>query len=65
MRVTSRTLFIPLLGLYHSVKACEGECIVGVTNVFLGNYSGPIGTVFLNIVCIFLSYIYIMAENIL
>jgi hypothetical protein len=28
-----------------AVSACEGECIVAVTNVFLGNYSVPIQTV--------------------
>lgn len=28
-----------------AVSACEGECIVGITNAFLGNYSSPIGSV--------------------
>lgn len=25
-----------------TVLACEGECIVGITNAFLGNYTDPI-----------------------
>ncbi|KII87676.1 hypothetical protein PLICRDRAFT_112072 [Plicaturopsis crispa FD-325 SS-3] len=28
-----------------AVSACEGECIVGITNAFLGNYTRPIHTV--------------------
>jgi len=33
-----------------AVSACEGECIVGITNAFLGNYSSPIQSVLDDIV---------------
>ena len=33
-----------------AVSACEGECIVQITNAFLGNYTEHIQTVFESIV---------------
>jgi hypothetical protein len=33
------------------VFACEGPCIVGVTNVFVSNYTSPVETVFNKMVC--------------
>ena len=37
------TLF--LLAVPATVSACEGDCIVGITNAWLGNYTSPIHTV--------------------
>ena len=40
--------FIPLLATFllatvpAAVRACEGECIVGITKAFLGNYTDPV-----------------------
>ncbi|KAI0641562.1 hypothetical protein C8Q79DRAFT_1078055 [Trametes meyenii] len=35
--------FVPfLLAVPATVNACEGDCIVGITNAFLGNYSTPV-----------------------
>jgi len=42
-------LFI-LVAAPVAVSACEGECIVGITNAFLGNYSSPIQSVLDDIV---------------
>ncbi|KAF8273452.1 hypothetical protein EI94DRAFT_1564147 [Lactarius quietus] len=41
-------LIIPILlfASQISVFACEGECIVGITHAFLGNYTLPINNVF-------------------
>ena len=35
------------------VLACEGECIVGITNALLGNYTTPMNTAFTEIVNIY------------
>jgi hypothetical protein len=46
-------LLVPLFVLVAApvaVSACEGECIVGITNAFLGNYSSPIQAVLNEIV---------------
>jgi hypothetical protein len=32
------------------VLACEGECIVGITNALLGNYTTPMDRAFIEIV---------------
>ena len=32
-----------LLAVPVTVLACEGDCIVGITNAFVGNYSSPLG----------------------
>ncbi|PCH35067.1 hypothetical protein WOLCODRAFT_125366 [Wolfiporia cocos MD-104 SS10] len=37
-----------LLTVPVTVKACEGECIVAITNAFLGNYSYPVDAVMHN-----------------
>lgn len=42
-------LFI-LLAVPAAVSACEGECIVGITNAWLGNYTARLDAVFNNIV---------------
>ncbi|KAF7965613.1 hypothetical protein HWV62_42635 [Athelia sp. TMB] len=34
-----------------AVSACEGQCIIGITDAFLGNYSTPIGSVLGRLVC--------------
>jgi hypothetical protein len=50
---TMKFLLVPCLVLVTApvaVSACEGECIVGITNAFLGNYSNPIQTVLDDIV---------------
>ena len=41
-------LIVPILLLASpvSVLACEGECIVGITNAWLGNYTSPLYSVF-------------------
>lgn len=36
------------------VLACEGECIVGITNALLGNYTTPIENVWSEMVSIYL-----------
>ncbi|OBZ75379.1 hypothetical protein A0H81_04105 [Grifola frondosa] len=48
MRFTSCLSFL-LLTVPVTVSACEGECIVGITNAFLGNYTSPIQAVMMNI----------------
>ncbi|TFY80077.1 hypothetical protein EWM64_g3928 [Hericium alpestre] len=35
-----------LLAVPATVSACEGECIVGITDTFLGNYSTHVGSIF-------------------
>lgn len=35
------------------ILACEGECIVGITNAVLGNYTTPMNRVFIEIVNIY------------
>jgi hypothetical protein len=35
------------------VLACEGECIVGITNALLGNYTTPMNRAFIEIVSIY------------
>lgn len=44
MRFSSLTSLI-FLAVPVTVSACEGECIVAITNVFLGNYTAPISAV--------------------
>ncbi|KAI0370597.1 hypothetical protein BV20DRAFT_944003 [Pilatotrama ljubarskyi] len=38
-----------LMAVPVTVKACEGDCIVGITNAFIGNYTDPIHTVMTSI----------------
>ncbi|KAI0718794.1 hypothetical protein C8T65DRAFT_716785 [Cerioporus squamosus] len=38
--------FISLLAVPATVLACEGDCIVGITNAWLSNYTAPIDGVF-------------------
>lgn len=38
------SLFV-LSAVPAAVFACEGECIIGITNAFLGNFSSPIQAV--------------------
>ena len=33
-----------------TVSACEGNCIVGITDAFIGNYTAPVNTVTTSIV---------------
>jgi hypothetical protein len=33
-----------------TVFACEGDCIVGITDAFLGNYSHPVNKVLTDVV---------------
>ena len=35
-----------------AVFACEGDCMVGITNAFLGNYTLPVYSVLHGIVCL-------------
>lgn len=40
------TTLVPLfLAVPATVFACEGDCIVAITNAFLGNYSRPMQSV--------------------
>ena len=39
------------------VLACEGECIVGITNALLGNYTRPMNRAFIEIVNIYSSFV--------
>ncbi|KAF8496487.1 hypothetical protein F5888DRAFT_390594 [Russula emetica] len=43
------TFFILLFASPISVFACEGDCIIGITHAWLGNYTSPIYTVFQDI----------------
>ena len=50
---TMQFLLVPLFVFVAApvaVSACEGECIIGITNAFLGNYSAPIQAVLNEIV---------------
>ncbi|KAI0355908.1 hypothetical protein OH77DRAFT_1424178 [Trametes cingulata] len=38
-----------LMAVPVTVQACEGDCIVGITNAFLGNYTGPVHAVLTSI----------------
>jgi hypothetical protein len=49
MKLQLVSLFV-LVGAPVAVSACEGECIVAITNAFLGNYSVPIQSVLEDIV---------------
>lgn len=42
--------FVILLVAPISVFACEGQCIVSITDAFLGNYTVPINNVLNDIV---------------
>ncbi|KAI0262527.1 hypothetical protein BC834DRAFT_971902 [Gloeopeniophorella convolvens] len=42
----SLTLPILLLTIPFSVLACEGECIVGITHAWVGNYTTPLDSAF-------------------
>ena len=44
-----------ILGSCRFTTACEGECIVGITKAFLGNYTSPISETFRSIVRVLLS----------
>jgi len=48
-----------------AVSACQGECIVGITNAFLGNYSSPIQTVLDNLVSYTIIPLYIWSLSII
>lgn len=50
MHLISSTLLLILIDTFSPAAACEGECIVGITNAFLGNYTNPISIVFRTIV---------------
>ena len=39
------------------VLACEGQCIVGITNALLGNYTTPMSTVFSQMVSFYFGVI--------
>src|ERR1700744_1208732 len=41
---------IILLASQISVHACEGDCIVGITNAWVGNYTSPVNNVFRELV---------------
>jgi hypothetical protein len=52
-RVNMRLSFLsilPFMMVLDTVSACEGDCIMGITNAFLGNYTIPIQKVFENTV---------------
>lgn len=51
------SLYLPffLFTVPATVSACEGECIIAITNAFLGNYTDPVHSV-LNIVVSLLKY---------
>jgi uncharacterized protein HemY len=36
---TLATLLAPI------ISACEGDCIIGITNALIGNYTSPVATV--------------------
>ena len=48
-------LLLSLVAVPVTVSACEGDCISGITNAFLSNYSIPVAEVLLNIVINFLT----------
>ncbi|KAI0689299.1 hypothetical protein BC835DRAFT_261170 [Cytidiella melzeri] len=48
MRLTTILLFA-FLSVPATVSACEGDCIVGITNAFLGNYSEPVERVMMTV----------------
>ena len=57
-----RGLVICLLALVAApatVLACEGDCIVGITNAFLGNYTYPVHKVLLTIVSSLSTVLYV------
>ncbi|PPQ84902.1 hypothetical protein CVT25_004570 [Psilocybe cyanescens] len=49
----SWSLALVALVLFHrsaiSVYACEGDCVVGITNAFLGNYTRPLDLALVNL----------------
>jgi hypothetical protein len=45
------------------VLACEGECIVGITNALLGNYTTPMNRAFIEIVNFYSSFIVSRADG--
>jgi hypothetical protein len=49
-------LLLACLTVPATVNACEGDCIVGITDAFLGNYSEPVQRVILTAVRIFNAY---------
>lgn len=49
MRFSVKSLFV-LAAVPVTVLACEGECIVSITNAFLGNYTTPVNDVLFSIV---------------
>lgn len=46
----SDALFLFVLAVPATVFACEGDCIVGITNAFVGNYTSPVEQVMSTIV---------------
>ncbi|KAG5638338.1 hypothetical protein H0H81_000581 [Sphagnurus paluster] len=42
MRIAIPTMILATLPVI--VSACEGECIVGITNAYIGNYTDPVNT---------------------
>lgn len=42
-----------LLAVPVTVSACEGDCIVAITNAWIGNYSEPVTTIMDNLVSSF------------
>lgn len=50
MLLKSVVVSIGALGCIVGVRACEGQCIVDITNAFIGNYSGAVHQVFTQLV---------------
>ncbi|KAH9478578.1 hypothetical protein JR316_0009035 [Psilocybe cubensis] len=48
-KLLSMVSMILLHGLLNRVYACEGDCIVGITNAFLGNYTRPMNIALVNL----------------
>ncbi|KAI0085897.1 hypothetical protein BDY19DRAFT_963563 [Irpex rosettiformis] len=45
----STVLFLALIAVPSTVTACEGDCIVGITRAFIGNYSEPVEHVMMTV----------------
>jgi hypothetical protein len=57
--VTAAAFFVPAT----VVLACEGECIIGITNALLGNYTTPMNRAFTEIVNIYSSFVVSRADE--
>ena len=44
-------LTLVALSVPVTVSACEGECIVKITNAYVGNYTTPVDAVMRSLVC--------------